>query len=321
MSLVADPKRIRTLQGPYEDYHKFIDSRTGIGERIRLFVRHQFRSYYFMLPPLYKMAWRSLSWEKRMVPDFTSIGSVRSGTSSLSNYILQHPAVLLPLVKEIAPPVPTMAFVRGHFPKKTEALKVKEKYGIAMTGICTPSVPNPNFLYMTKAVNPNIKTVVILRDPVDRVISMWRWNQYIMGTVKDNPLWACMPDFKEAMRFEFRELRENGCGLLANSGAGKSSYLRHSIYLPYLMNLYDHFPADRILVINANDFFADAVTVAKSVYRFLGLPDYEPVEVEETNASPPLDLDEEIKQELIEFFRPYNEKLYTFMGKDLGWKC
>lgn len=320
MTLTADPKRIRTLEGPYEDYHRFIDTRTGMAERIRLFVRHQFRSYYFMLPPMYKMAWRSLSWQQRMLPDFTSIGSVRSGTSALSNYILQHPAVVLPLVKEIAPPVPTMAFVRGHFPKQSEGEKVRARYGVALTGICTPSIPNANFMYMTKAVNPNIKTVVILRDPVDRVISMWRWNEYIMGTVKDNPLWDCMPDFKEAMRFEFRELAENGCGLLANSGAGKASFLRHSIYTPYLMNLFEHFPRENILIVNASDFFADATKVAREVYAFLGLPDYEPVEVKETNASPPLEVDEEIHRELVEFFKPYNERLYTFLDRDMGWK-
>jgi hypothetical protein len=54
--------------------------------------------------------------------------------------------------------------------------------------------------------------------------------------------------------------------------------------------------------------------------KFLGLPEWNPDRYSKYNDSggyPEMNLD--TRQKLTEYFRPYNEKLYEYLGVDFGW--
>jgi len=104
----------------------------------------------------------------------------------------------------------------------------------------------------------------------------------------------------------------------AFSGA-RAGYLRHSIYAPFLRLLFEKFGKDRVFIVDAAEFFRDPRSTAKQIYGFLGLPEVEPLVIEEQNPGPPGKLDDSIRENLAEFFRPYNEELYALLGRDLGW--
>jgi hypothetical protein len=104
------------------------------------------------------------------------------------------------------------------------------------------------------------------------------------------------------------------------SGVGAGGYIQHSIYLPFIKNLLKFFGRDRTLFISSQDFFDDPIAVARTAYRFLGLPEYVPVKMAVKNAGPPGTIPSASREALEQFFRPLNRELYQFLGRDFGWQ-
>src|SRR5579875_3571646 len=173
--LTVDPQRVETLQTPYREFKR----RAGLGgfwQTARSKVEWNFQPYYFYKPPKWRVLARSMTSSRRMMPSFASIGAVRSGTSFLSSYIFQHPHMVLPLAKEISFPA-TMRELMAYFPSHSAQRAAQRENGGAITGYCTPIMPNLLWIFLAKSMFPNLRVVVVLRDPVERVFSHWRWDQ------------------------------------------------------------------------------------------------------------------------------------------------
>lgn len=316
--LQPDPNRLKMMEEPVTDYRQFYAAESP-WRKAGMLLKHQFRPFYFVVPPLWRVNLRKLQLNERVVPDFCSTGAVRSGTSTLSNYIFQHPCVVLPLAKELSASRLSLSHLRAQFPTQSELEEVRAKYGVAKTGHSSPFLPSATVTYFNKRLNKDLKTVVTLRNPVQRVISHWRWDLMKTKNLRRDKLWQHMPDFEQAMRQEMQSIPEGGCGFQLYSGSGSTSYLRHSIYLPFLKLLIKEMGRDNVCIINADEFFLDPNFHIARVYEFLELPAYTPETVTEINPSPQLTVTSEIRQELSEFFRPYNESLYDYLGEDFGW--
>lgn len=316
-TIEPDLKRIAMMQQNITDFHKIFESNNR--EKLGLFLRHQAKSYYFIWPPIWRILLRQMVSKDRALPAFTSTGVVRSGTSSMSNYIMQHPAILLPIAKELNANIPRLSFIRAQFPTNAEVEKVRKKFGVAMTGDCSPVMPSMTALFWLKPINPDMKIIVTLRDPVERTISHWRWYKLISSRFDKDPLWQNMPDVETVLRLEMEDFYRGTTGFTPFSGIGGTGFVRHSCYLPFLKQLYQQVPAENIHIVSAEEFFEKPNEITKGVYRFLGLPEYEPVEIIETNPSPKVPVSAELKQELATFFQPLNEELYQFLGRDMGW--
>ena len=318
MTLAPDHQRIAMMQRNIADIHAFFHA-DGKG-KAKILLRHQFKKHYFILPPAWRIMLRMRSADQRMTPSFCSTGVIRSGTSSMSNYILQHPAVVMPLSKELGALSPRMKAVLAQFPKNSEAEKVRALYGSATTGDCTPILPGLTQLYWMKAVNPDMKYVITLRDPVERTLSHWRWHKMITRVFTDDPLWRCMPDMEQSLRMEMRGFSGGDVGFITFCGASSTGFVRQSCYLPFLQQLFAEVPSENVLIVQAEKLFREADDIAAGVYDFLGLPDYKPVHIEETNPSDPIQASDALREELQTFFRPLNEQLYEFLGRDFSWQ-
>lgn len=312
-----DLKRIAQMEQNIKDFHQFFDSNAW--QKLGMFVRNQFKPYYFIRPPVWRILLRGMISKDRALPAFTSTGVVRSGTSSMSNYIMQHPAVVLPIAKELNANVPFLNFIRAQFPTNREIEKAAEQYGTAMTGDCSPVMPSITAVHWLKKINPDMKVVVTLRDPTERALSHWRWYKLIASRFDHDPLWHNMPDIAESFAMEMEDFYRGSCGFTTFSGTGGSGFLRHSCYLPFLKQLYCQVPKERVHIVSAEAFFAKPERITREVYDFLGLPDYQPVPVEETNPSPKVAIPDGLREELGAFFRPLNEELYDFLDRDMSW--
>jgi hypothetical protein len=281
--------------------------------------RRLFRPYYHLEPPAIRLRLRQRMGGDRMIPAFASLGAVRSGTSLLSDYIMQHPCVVLPLAKELPNWSEEQSAIAG-FPTRTEQRKVEKKYGVAVTGYCSPIVPDATFPYFASAIAPAAKMVVILRDPAERSFAHWRWDQQLRQPFQGTALMKNLPDFDEIVRLEIEAYREGATIGFNLSGVEPVGYLRTSIYLPFLKSLFRFYTRESVLLIDARDFFADPAGTAKRVYGFLGLPAYEPVEMPVRNAAPAGTMSDATRQLLTEFFEPLNQKLFSYLGVDFGWR-
>jgi hypothetical protein len=210
-----------------------------------------------------------------------------------------------------------------HFPSSAQMKYVERIYGGAVTGYCTPVMPNMLFPFLMKAMFPDFRIVVILRNPVDRAFSHWLFDRPdgSGGNAVDS-FWKGYPDFERLIEIEMRAIRDGGVGIPTFSGGGRGGigYLHHSIYSPFLRELIQQFGVDNIYFVNASEFFADPIHIAKETYKFLELPSVEPLIVKERNAGPARALSNRTYSILMEFFRPYNEELYRLVGKDFGWE-
>lgn len=315
--LAVDPHRIETLQSPYRDFNRRSGAE-GMWQALPLRVKHQFRRYYFFNPPKWRVWARSVDPSDRMAPTFASIGAVRSGTSFLSSYIFQHPHMVLPLSKEISF-TETMRELMAYFPSRQAQLEAERRNGGAVTGYCTPVMPNPLWIFLAKSMFPTLQIVVVLRDPVERTFSHWRWDQKrFIGRKTADPHWKGFPDFKTIVRCEQDTIRGGAMGIHAFSGA-RAGYLQHSVYAPFLRLLLAQFGREQVHIVDAAEFFRDPRSVTKRIYDFLGLPPVEPLAIEEQNPGPSGVLAEDVRSDLTEFFRPYNREVYELLGKDFGW--
>ena len=193
--LFVDPKKLDTLHRPYQDFRRRTDA-AGAWRNLPLAVAHQFRRYYFFNPPKWRVWARTLGSSQRMAPSFASIGAVRSGTSFLSSYILQHPHVVLPLSKEISF-TETMRELMAHFPTLAAQGAAERRNGGAITGYCTPVMPNPLWIFLAQSMFPDMRIICVLRDPVERTFSHWRWDQKrFISRKSQDPHWKGFPDFE-----------------------------------------------------------------------------------------------------------------------------
>lgn len=290
-------------------------------KKVAAIFKRQFQSYYFTRAPLWRTLLRSQTSKNRMTPELFCLGSVRSGTTLLSDFIMQHPCVVLPLTKEIGmQDAPISWLLEAQFPTQKEKQKVEQKYGVAKTAYCSPIAPSLLFPLLARNVNPHAKIVVIMRDPIERAFSHWRWDQTIIKKVLNDKLWKNFPQFDELIRLELDANKSMATTGINAAGVGCGGYLQHSIYLPFLKSLYQHFDKDNIMLINAQRFFDDPVTVAKSTYQFFGLPDYDPVDAPAGNAAPTGTMSDETRENMAAFFAPVNKALYEFVGEDYGWQ-
>jgi hypothetical protein len=234
---------------------------------------------------------------------------------------MQHPCVVLPLAKEIGVSTnPRWSRINAQFPSLQEKRRVERKHGTAITGYCAPVVPSLMFPYLASAVARDLKTIVILRNPIDRTFSHWRWDRVLLSSFNGDPLWKNAPDFSEVIKTELDALQSKAAsGFSVRSGANCGGYVHHSIYLPFLKVLFRFFDRKDAMIINSSDFFSDPQAVAEQVYGFLGLPEYEPIEVPVRNAGPAGKMDPSTRLLLAEFFDPLNRELYDFVGRDFAW--
>ena len=148
-------------------------------------------------------------------PDFLIVGAAKSGTTSLHNYLSQHPQVFLPKkMKETLfwhilsnPNRTQINYLRNYVDNLEDYLKIfSEADRSQVCGEVTPS-----YLYYhdyvinnLKLLHPNwrdIKIIIILREPVSKVVSHYHFVTNTLG-IKDNSL-------EHALKLEKDRLKRN----------------------------------------------------------------------------------------------------------------
>jgi hypothetical protein len=79
------------------------------------------------------------------------------------------------------------------------------------------------------------------------------------------------------------------------------------------------FPRGRMLVLKSEDLFNDTTNALGRVLDFLALPNWEPETYSIPNKREYTGLDPLLRQRLDEYFEPHNQRLYQYLGVDLGW--
>ncbi|MHB8174427.1 MAG: sulfotransferase domain-containing protein [Nitrospirota bacterium] len=241
------------------------------------------------------------------MPDFLILGAMKSGTTSLYNYLTQHPRILPAKEKEIH------FFDRRYgkglgWYKKQFRPKALRKLGGKKTGEATPaylfypSVPRRVFEKCSW-----VKLVCIIRDPVDRAYSHY-WHAVRLGYEK--------LEFEAAIDAEQERLAAPDRIVSLRW----HSYLTRGIYVDQIKRWREYFPKERIHVMEFENFKVDTAAAVSAAMEFLGLKPCE-VQTDKIYNSggeyPPMKL--ETRERLEEFFAPYNRELSDYLGVGLPW--
>lgn len=220
------------------------------------------------------------------IPDFFIVGAAKAGTTSLADYLSQHPAVYMSPVKEphfFAKDI-RLDELRPLLKKRLKQNEVKRvlesggKEKIHRAYITDPATyaalfqfakpgqlkgeASPSYLYSELAAkeihhsNPSAKIIILLREPVSRAFSHYQMDLRI-GYTKGS--------FEEALR---EDAAHKG-----KSWGSRSHYLELGLYSAQVKRYLDIFPKEQILILLYDDLQADAAGILSRTLHFLGLAD------------------------------------------------
>ncbi len=274
-----------------------------------------------------KSFYRNITSPVRVLPDFLIIGVQKGGTTSLYNYLSEHPDIISARRKEVhffdqhfRMGVP---WYRGNFPT------VMYKYYIErirrqtfITGEGSPEyLFYPHVAKKVAGLLPNVKLIALLRNPVDRAYSQYRHN-ISCGHEKLS--------FEEALALEEERIREGKEKAAVdenyhNFSYQRAAYLARGIYVDQLQRWMNLFSREQILLLRSEDFHKDPAEMYKKTLAFLNVPVFEPENLKRgymqynKSKDTPSKMDPAIRKRLIEYFEPHNARLYEFLGINFGW--
>jgi len=264
----------------------------------------------------------------RVMPDFMIIGAKRCGTSSLYNYLIQHPSIIPAKKKEIhffgkskkAEYYKGIKSYRQYFPTIIQKKYIKLVTGAALTGEASPHyISNPLIVERIYKTLPDIKLIYILRNPVDRAYSHYRLDSR-KGREKLS--------FEEAVALESEKKLDGKIDVFSknlksyNSGHRCKPYITRGLYEQQLKKWYELFPKEKLFFIHSEEFFEDPGLQLNRAFKFLGLPEHRLKEYKkfEESKNKPDNMGEELRKKLGKYYEPFNRKLYDLLGRDLKWE-
>ncbi|MBI2955804.1 MAG: sulfotransferase domain-containing protein [Acidobacteria bacterium] len=257
----------------------------------------------------------------RLLPDFIILGAQRSGTTSLYQYLSQHPCVGRAYQKEIhffnQHYGRGVGWYRAHFPTVAYKTVVEARQRHRMlTGEATPYyLFDPRAPRRIRTLLPAAKLIVLLRDPVERAYSHYQ-HSCLLGQESLS--------FEEAIAREPERLRGERERMLADESYYSLNHQRYSyrargIYVDQLQEWMSLFPRQQFLVLDSTELFEQPAAALQKTLAFLGLPPWQPNAFPVFNRTDAAAMNGATRERLEEFFAPHNRRLRDFLGAEFPW--
>lgn len=261
---------------------------------------------------------------ERVLPDFLIIGAMKSGTSSLFHTLQKHPGIASPSAKEIhfldSPVFYRFGetWYRSHFPTRNTMDALSHRLGYSsVTGEGTPAMIS-NFYAMNAAKHmPQARLIAVLRNPVDRAYSHYH---HTRRSIFGEPL-----SFWDALQAEHsRTAHDIWLDHNAPEKVGREyklyTYIQRGMYIDQLENWLRYFPRKQLKLFHYDDLIANTGGLCNQVAEFLGLPPHDFDVSERRNTGGYTEpMEQRCREYLTDLFRPYNRRLFEFIGQDWGW--
>jgi hypothetical protein len=189
-----------------------------------------------------------------VLPNFFIIGSPKCGTTSLHNYLADHPEISMSEPKE------PRTFSSARWREELGGFAAMLDAGAPVRGESSTTYTRwPAIQFVPERVAshcPTAKLVYAVRDPIDRIVAQYseRYSQ-------------------------LQELRTLG-GALWDLDQPANYYVAPSRYATQLERWLEHFPREQVLVLDQADLRDDRAKTVREVLEFLGVEPTVPVGVE-----------------------------------------
>lgn len=230
------------------------------------------------------------------LPNFIIFGSTKSGSTSLCNYLIQHPDIFISKKKE-----PNF-FLHDEGSTVTDASGQKIDYTLSWYSYWfrhahQPAVGEASVSYLAsetaphriKQMLPQVRLIAILREPVSRLYSHYWFEQ--RRTSKHQNAGSNTSQSSDILTALHND-RNQGSPL---------RYFEKGLYYRYLKRYFDLFERQQIRLFLFEDFTADPLGVSQEIFRFLEVdPSFVPVTGAKDAASG----------------IPKNQRVYNFLYRD-----
>jgi hypothetical protein len=247
----------------------------------------------------------------RGYPNFLILGEAKCGTTSLFNYLVQHPQILPTFKKEVhffdLNYHKGNLWYRAHFPTWFSMVGNKITGESSPYYLLHPLAPERVYNSM-----PEAKLIVMIRDPVKRAYSHYQ-HQVRSGLEHLT--------FEDAIEQEPKRLddykRKIKRKTLSNSlSFQRYSYLERGKYIDQLKNWLNWFDFSKMKIIKSEEFFDYPDKKLNEVFDFLGVQKADMNINTIYNTGEYSGISKETEDYLREYFQNYNEQLSKFLGQD-----
>lgn len=252
-------------------------------------------------------------------PDFFIIGAMKSGTTSMYEYIAQHPQFLPVIQKEID--FFSIRYHHGidwyqaHFASNPASKEYFTGEG-STSYIDYPQVPQRIHQHY-----PNAKMIAVLRNPIDRAFSHYNHVQkYHPGKESRSFAEAVTAEIQWLNQLETPPTRAASPENSEPFAYLKYGYLFRGLYVYFLQEWMSLFRRSQFLILQSEEFYHYPAETMVQIYQFLDVPihhlgQYPVYNVGSYNNK----IDSELYQQLYQFFEPHNQKLENFLNQKFDW--
>jgi hypothetical protein len=292
--------------------------KSSLPEPVKASLRGSTRAFGLLTSPL------------RGQPDFLIIGTKRGGTTSLWFALAEHPDVapLFPPAQELkSPHYFDIHYNRGprwyrSFFLTDRQRRRRERHSgrRVITGEASPYYMfHPLAAERIAQDLPDVKLIVSLRDPVERLWS--HYNERLAGHTETLSI-------EDALAAEPGRLAGEAERIIAEQPDyysfhhDLSSYRARGCYLEHLQPYLDRFGPEQLLILGAEDYYRDPTGELKKVADFLGISAFPEQKGEPAhyNKLPRATMPDAVRAELVEYYRPHVQALQEALGHDFQWK-
>lgn len=186
-----------------------------------------------------------------LLPDFIIIGAAKCGTTSLHNYLNQHPQIYICPQKETFFFInePKRSYHKNYgaiteFSKYTDLFKDAPENSV-IGEISTNYYAYPESAQLIYDTLPQVKIIAILRDPADRAFSNYQMFASAGHETED----------------------------FANMIYEDNKYIKRGFYYSQLIPFFNCFELNKIKILLFDDFSNDPVSFLQDLFQFIGVDD------------------------------------------------
>ena len=261
----------------------------------------------------------ALSSGIRVLPDFIVIGVGRGATTTLHHNLSKNPCVFSAAYDEIGFFDENyhlgQNWYRSLFPTKFVKNQSIKNHNHFLSYEVTPSyIRKPWAARRIKQVLPKVKLIAILRNPVDRAYS-----HYNMGVNESNE----QRSFEDIIKKDLTELEKFKSQNTKSDNYFKTivenSFLARGFYAEQLKVWFEIFDKKQIHITTTENLALNPDKTFSKIFSFLEISDYKIPKLENKRKGNYLSMSQEMKIQLLNYFKPYNEELYELIGQKFNW--
>jgi hypothetical protein len=253
---------------------------------------------------------------KWRVVDFMIAGTMKGGTTSALRNFYLHPEISMPktdldIKTGTYGEIHYFNDIKNNYLKVVEWYKKHFDYSKKMVGDKQPDIMYQNLcLDLLQMVNPQIKIILFLRNPIDRAYSHWKMLKYDF-----NPN---TPSFEFCVEDELK----NRMGEIRNYSISFFTHIvQRGLYYSQIENMLKYFPKENIYIAISEKVRKNMDKEYDNIFKFLNVKPFKGNFKEEyvSKVTDSIDVNSKIYKKLKKVFNSDKEKLEKFIGYKTDW--